>query len=195
MSDETAAVESEETEYSPDVAVAFKQRAEEALHRYANEKNLCGDYDSAVSGPQVGLRGRPSWYDRYGYRQPGDLTGEDTEEDFRDWKRTAERRLHELARYHGLEREAVDEAMVAAGFRPRAEVWKTVDAVIKGTFEVPLQVEVAEGADLVQHITPAQVRERVYQQFMTDEVHWKAVVPAEAPGGEPVTVLESVERR
>lgn len=195
MSDETAAVESEETEYSPEVAVAFKQRATEALHRYANEKNLCGDFDHAMTESSVGLRARENWYRKYGYERPHDLVGEETEEDFQSWKRTAERRLHELARYHGLEREAVDEAMVAAGFRPRAEVWKTVDAVIKGTFEVPLQVEVAEGDDLVQHITPAQVRERVYQRFTTDEVHWKAVVPAEAPGGEPVTVLESVERR
>lgn len=133
----------------------WKLRAAEILHWAADEAGHCSEYDKVVV--RAGLPPRPH---KPGYRDFR-LVGESTEEEFRSWKRRAERILLFGARHGEVDWDDAMEALTKAGF----EVSPMKDHSVPVEVTVRVNMRVTAPAHLGSEDLAALLQdEHVYRQ-------------------------------
>lgn len=149
-----------------------------------DDRDWCIDFDYILE--EAGLPGRPVRYDASRNWQPWkpfEVVGEATAEEHEAWKRRAALTLYKAAKDHGIA--GAEDILTGIGFPRRDDLVKTVHAVVKGTFEVPVTAEVPVGDDLVKHIDLLRVTHEVGRAVVGGyispgvKVHWKATVADE----------------
>lgn len=150
----------------------FKIKASRVAWEFADARNLCSDFDRAME--RVGLAPRPDYCGSL-EGSLSCLTGDGHEQDFQEWKMRTARLLAADARRYGYS--GWQEAMEEAGF----PALRKVDALIKGTFEVPITAYVFEGDPLINAVRDdSHVMDLVYANWQSERVQWK-VVDASVP--------------
>lgn len=149
---------------TPGARLVYKQKVADRLHREADGRSWCVDFDRVMVAAELPVR--PEM--RNSFRQ--NVTGEETAEEFEAWRRRARRVLN----FAGKRRQIPGYEAVLRELGLGGTV-ETVTATVAGTFRIEMPVQVMAGEDPAEGVDRFQLRDLLYRLISeeSDRVTWQ----------------------